>query len=701
MALLALQNYSNARRPSTDQNGATYSLRLLVAAYCQNTTSYGLAIALERLPTLAFLDLSNTLAVRENSVLSTLGSLHLMQVLKLRNVHLRDEDVDTLADAIGIRVRSLDISGNHLTDRSVRTLLSACFLTEIQSNGGDSAGRHQAMSSLIVEDWPAGIVQPDQAVLDEFKSQSYDERLVRRLTSNIVSRLPYEDLPSSGVTHLYIANNNLTVEGVGALIRSKKLYVLDAGTVDTIKAVPRPRSQSSSSFAPSESGHVRLPGAEKLVPTLSACAPSLTSLRLHHAVITELAPATEKNPPIAKCELSAESSIQELDGPVASELDAAVYELDAEPPLYELGTEAPPPRFELPGDSMHVVVSPPVGKKPILSKKESQLGPRRGSALAPEVVEQLESSGDISPILNATGLSSTAQIVNGISSPEKLKLDYNAQSSDKSRNPELQLALIEKQRRELRSGRLEKPHSLVPGMLPKLRTITLTDVPSFENSRQVVNALIQFIKDCASEAELADLQASLAPKSRRKPGQRQSKHHRQNAREIFALQQIVLEMAPANTAASPHIAKASRYPPNRTRSSTEDADSEAFWSAAENDFTFFDDDEECGLPALETSTSTPYSILSEKMTLPVAEETPPTNARRTQLPARTAPMIDVVQELAQFRKERKAAYEEVAKRGMRNVQGYWPGEVKVVRGQHSADALDYYGNHFESGGIYR
>ena len=50
-----------------------------------------------------------------------------LQVLKLQHVNLRDDDVDVLADTIGIRVRSLDLRDNKITDTSVRKLLNTCF----------------------------------------------------------------------------------------------------------------------------------------------------------------------------------------------------------------------------------------------------------------------------------------------------------------------------------------------------------------------------------------------------------------------------------------------------------------------------------------------------------------------------------------------------------------------------------------------
>lgn len=695
MALLALRSYSDGRRPSNGGPDSTFALRLLIAGSCQNITSQGLTEGLNHFPNLAFLDLSNTLAARDRNVLWKLGDLPLLQVLKLRSVHLRDEDVNILAEAIGVKVRSLDVQGNHLTDHSVRTLLTSCFRADHDTNGS-SNGNPPAISNLAVEDWPSGFVRPDPAVLDEFKDESYDVRFVRRLTSGIISRLPYEDMPHSGITHLSIANNSLTVEGLAALVRSGKLRVLDAGSVD--QTVHGPSSEASPSLSPFDARHIRLPGVEKLTPILSKHAQDMTSLRLHHAVITKDAPPKDEGSPVAPCELSAGKLQHELSGPAPSELDAAVYELDATPPLYELEIQEPQPRYELPGDSTHFYVSPPIGDKPTLSKEESQPEARRGSIFAPEALDPEGSDEDVAPVLTATGSGSVAQAVNGVNGPDKtMSVTSNDRFGTGKESAKMRITLIEKQRRELRLSRLDKPHGLIPGMLPKLRTLTLTNVPSFDSTGRVVDALIQFIKDCATEAELAHLQARLEVNPVRKPGERHSKHHHHTAREIFALRHIALEMAPT---VSPIAPNPTPKPVNRGKSSTEDADSEAFWTAAENDFTFFDNDEECGLPSIDTDTYVPNSALSEKIMTP-ADGFQPDNLPKLQTTERKDTPVDVVQELAKYRKERKAAYENAVQRGLLHVDGYWPGEVKVVRGHHTGGNMDYYGNHFEPGGVYR
>ena len=697
MALLALRSYSNGLRPSLGGSDPEFALRLLIARSCQNTTSQGLTEGLVHFPNLAFLDLSNTLAARDRNVLWRLGDLPLLQVLKLRSVHLRDEDMGILAEAIGVKVRSLDVQGNHLTDHSVRSLLASCIHPDDDTNDS-SSGRPRAIPNHTLDDWPSGFARPDPAVLDEFRHESYDKRFVRRLTSSVVSRLPYEDMPHSGITHLYIANNNLTVEGVAALIRSKRLHVLDVGSVnESVGATLSAVSPLPSTFDPRR---IRLPGVEKLTPILGKCAQDMTFLRIHHAVITKDAPLREESSPLATCELSASETNHGPNEAEPIELDAAVYELDATPPLYELEARDPQPRYEVPGDSTHFYVSPPIGDKPTLNEEESLPKARHGSIFAPEPLESEGSDEDIAPVLTATGLGSIAQGVNGVKAPSLAMSETNSDYTGTGKESlQLRSALIERQRQEFRLSRLAKSHGLIPGMLPKLRSLTLTNVPCFDITGRVVDALIHFIEDCALEAELAKLQAHLEVDHMRKTRQRPSKHNRHYTREIFALRHLILEMAPAVSPVAP--TSTSRLV-NRTKSSTEDADSEALWSAAENDFTFFDKDEECGLPSIDSDTYIPNAALSEKFMMPADGSLPgrsPTS-KKTENKKDSAP-VDVVQELAKFRKERRAAYESAMTRGVLYVEGYWPGEVKVVRGHHAGGEMDYYGNLFEKGGVYR
>lgn len=687
-ALLALRSYSDGRRLSSG-GGPDFALRLLIAAECRNMTSSSLAEALKHFSSLAYVDLSNNVSARDPSVLSQLQYMSYLQVLRLQNCQLRDSDMEVLAASIRLCVRSLDVRGNRLTDASVRTLLQHCFDVTEGSNRA-LGSRPRASSGAVIEDWadwPSGIARPDAKILDEFRDESLNKRFVRRLTAGIVTRLPSQDLQHAGITHLYVAENNLSVEGVASLIRSNQLYVLDVGYFDTSKVLNQPRGLSSSSPPRSRGHRIFLPGAEKLAPVLEEYGKKLTYLRLHHSVVTKIAPAKEEKTSSKATELEGDSHGQELDSAIRT---------------FELATDDPAPRYELPGDAVHIFLSPAVGDKPTLDETDQVPIVRRGSILAPEVVEAVTDE-DEPPVLTATGLETRAQAANGIGTyePRQYATSETAiQGKDKAVNV---MVNIQKERDDLRSQQDDTPHGLLPGVLSQLRTIVLTGVPCNDKSG-VVDFLVGFIRACASEAVIAELQAGLETAALKVPRVSHPEMIKRGARDIFGLQRIILEMGPRGSSSTQPRPNSPRTPVTpqhsfRTKSSTEDADSEALWSAQENDFSFFDDDEECGLPSKERL-HFPLSTLSEKVVMP-ADDDALSPLPTLQNPPTTDAGTDVIQELTKFRRDRKAAYEGASSLRTRQVDGYWPGEVRIVRWNARANnRADYYGNIYEQG-IYR
>ena len=672
-ALLALRSYSSDRRHSLDEGGPNFALRLLIAAQCKNMTSSSLAEALKHFSSLAYVDLSNNVSARDRSVLAQLQHMSYLQVLKLRNCQLRDSDMEVLAASIGLCVRSLDVRGNRLTDASVRILLQHCFDVTERSNRS-LGSRPRASSGAVIEDWadwPSGIARPDAKILDEFRDESLNKRFVGRLTAGIVTRLPSQDLQHAGITHLYVAENHLSVEGVASLIRSKQLYVLDVGDLDTSKVLDQPRGLSSSSPPMSRGHRIFLPGAEKLAPVLEEHGKNLTYLRLHHSVVTKTAPTKDESTSSKATELEGDNHRQELDSAIRT---------------FELATDDSAPRYELPGDAVHMFLSPAVGDKPALDETDQVSIVRRGSLLAPEVVEAVTGENE-PPVLTATGLGTLAQAADGMGTTEPRDFatsETAMQCKDKAVNV---IVNIQKERDNLRSQQDEKAHGLLPGVLSQLRTIVLTGVPCHDKSG-VVDSLIGFIRACASEAAIAELQAGLETAALKVPRVSHREMMKRGARDIFGLQRIILEMAPrasSSTSLRPNSPRTPITPQHsfRTKSSTEDADSEALWSAQENDFSFFDDDEECGLPSKERL-HFPLSTLSEKVVMP-ADDGAQSPLPTLQNPSTTDARTDVVQELTRFRKDRKASYESAVGLGTRQVNGYWPGEIKIVRWNERAN----------------
>jgi hypothetical protein len=212
----------------------------------------------------------------------------------------------------------------------------------------------------------------------------------------------------------------------------------------------------------------------------------------------------------------------------------------------------------------------------------------------------------------------------------------------------------------------------------------------------------------------------------------------QRSRSIFGLRRIVLEITPVDTSKLTSWKPGNQY--NATgHSSTGDRDSENLWSAATGDFSFFGE-EECGVPENDPSKYFPMAALNEKVSLMPDDDSarspdsPNLGRHRSPSTTRSSPStsqaqtqtLDLVAELAAFRREKKAEYEQVLRRerGRRStigsgvsslltpsshlplstfVEGYWKGELKIVRNpkpQVRTGMVDMYGNYFEKGYLY-
>lgn len=690
--------------PEQAQAYHPYDLRLLLAEGEPNTTSIGIATALSRFLALVYLDLSRTSPARDRIVLSVLSELPDLRVLKLRGIGLKDADAEFLANAIGTRVRLLDIRNNVFTDRSVRSLLQACFvpkgISQVNGNGDEYNQNHP----------PTLLKNPD-----------LDKDFLDVLTRPLTGRSIFEHLPTSGITHLYISDNRLTVEGVAALLASKRLHLLDAGSVDTAQTLKH--DQPLLLPPGSKTDFNTVPGAEKLVPILGAYAKDgLTYLRVNHAVVTKDAPATS------------ETSITELLPELpADELDVHHYhaELDAADEIYEMpaGDE---PLFELDNTSIpSSSITPPDLVAKSNQYPDEPLPPRRGSVFAAEVVSS-ETNGD----------------------KELSPDDYSP--SDRGgmiltqRSRKIKELLAKRPKTEVLPLRNSKNGTtfpyLHPSHIPHVQTLILTDVPSHVSSTSpILSSLTRFITACSDEMLLAKLQARADYSF--PPGRDRAKAEQQHAKSLFALECLVLELTPVvtvNRNAPPPSRALSPWKPHQNgqsswESTTGDSDSERLWSAATNDFSFFGN-EECGLPEPHEEIAT--NILNERVRLVSDDDSIHSGAselegsdssslkRQQPIPRSSVPdepEIDLVSALASFRRSKKNEFQHLKEVNRRpststsspclspfdsqpshhalplHAEGYWPGEVKVIRNptpKGRSGVVDIYGNYFEKGYLY-
>ncbi|EMC95521.1 hypothetical protein BAUCODRAFT_71849 [Baudoinia panamericana UAMH 10762] len=626
-----------------------FGLRLLDASRCSNTTSSGLAHALSRLESLMYLDLSFTYPARDSVVLHTLGRLYGLQVLKLRGVSLSDESLKVLAESIALRVRSLDVRDNRITDRGIRILLDYCFANnDVVPSGGRS---------------PALLPYLGTEMLHIYQGEDFEGFLRKSFTSSFVSRLAIEDVPDGGITHLYISANAVTVEGASGLVRSGRLHVLDLGPVAPVIV-----KHLSASGKGDGTDAVNVPGMEKLTPLLAKhAAEALSFLRIDHALVTKDVPVANPDEVVqGRVELG-DTSLPDLpDGPVELATTSAHRE------CFEMPT-AQTPRHELPGDPMQIVVSPAVNG-PVYPAEQHQepLSARRGSAFAPEVL--------ISPL---SPLMANVQFADGMS---------------RAGRPRTYSSVATERKARLQAHTNEK-HNLHPAMLPHVSTLMLTDVPAYTDNQELSNRLILFIKHCAEEAELAKTQAHLdyaLP-----PGRKgHTSAIRQSMIKTFALRKVVLEIAPEPGLRSK--SKASAWQHIDTRSMTEDRDSEALWSAAETDFSFFGEGEELNFPSLEPRRSA-NGVCHDGKEVILPGSAPPLPPPQT---VQGCDRIDTVARISAFRTERKLAHRRALQDGgdMHGTEGYWDGVVQVVRpgsGTRADEELDYYGNACSNGYLYR
>jgi hypothetical protein len=658
----------------------SFGLRLLDASRCPNVTSSGLAHALKRFESLMYLDLSHTYPARDASVMEALRRFSGLQVLKLRGISLRDKEIEVLAWAIGRRVRSLDLHDNQVSDRGVRVLLDGCFTAPgLAPQGGNENGSDGARSPLLLSYLGA-------EMLETYQSDDFEGFLRGTFTGAFVSRLAIEDAPEGGITHLYISNNKVSVEGASGLVRSGRLHVLDVGSISgTVEHHPPAPDEEQNKF------DWQLPGAEKLTPVLYDYArDGLTYLKVDHSLITKDVPNIHSDQIVPRRIELADTELPDLPRD-ALELDGNRVDTD----VFELPTDEQTPRYELEADPLQFVVFP---------AEEPRTEPRRGSALAPEVFDNLADEVDTMKLLSPTSPMTegtlTATGFGTIGSVSPILSPATVFAPSNPLRPRSFSGVATERTARLNAHRSQN-HNLHPAMLPHLRTLVISNFPPFSTDAEAADRLIRFIKNCAQEAHLARAQAKLdysLPPGRR--GQVSALRH--SAHRIFALKRIILEMGPEHAKGA--FGQASPWQHLTTQSMTEDRDSEALWSAAETDFSFFGEEDECAFPSIESGRFANPAVLAEKEVdfgNNVNIQSPPQPAQ-----APVKPCVDNVAILSSFRQERKLAYQRSLAAGIAEpeTEGYWEGAIQVVRpsrGFRDGEELDYYGNTFEKNYLYR
>ncbi|KAI5194894.1 hypothetical protein E4T39_08465 [Aureobasidium subglaciale] len=635
-----------------------FCLRLLDASRCSNVTAIGLQQAFRRFDSLLYLDLSWTYPAKSHEVLRTLGQFRGLQVLKLRGISLKDDDVHILANAIKTRVRSLDMRNNQLTDRSIRILLQECFTSPPRR---DNDG--QVMS-------PSLLPYLGAEMLAIYRGANFEGFLRNEFTDKFVGRLAIEDAPESGITHLYMSDNLLTVEGLSGLIRSGRLHVLDAGSISPAM------STKDGTF------NMVFPNLAKLAPVFAESASnSLTYLRIDHTLVTQTPPAMQDAFPTETtskyCELADTSNY-----PTGV---AGVYEMMGDTSF----------TVEVSGDTVPAIIRPTADDKSIGQPNQQ----RRRSQDLPIPVQSGDPSEDG---LHVTGIEADDDRSTSSTLTPSPSIPFRGRARSYS-------SVVNERKGRIQTH-LTQAKGFHPGILPHLTTLVLTEVPSSSPTLDAPTRLISFVRACAEETALAKLQARLdwtLP-----PGRRAScSHQREMARRSFALEQLVLEVAPQSVDQRKSEA-ASTWRHRGTKSVTQDQDSEALWAASRTDFSFFGEGETNSLDTMLEPARLPMTIMSGMEVF--VDNDPSPQYQRSQHPhvkEASVSQVDVISEMSKFRKSTKAAYQARQAAGEEDpeVEGFWEGNIKVVRRPHDVDPrheddevwADYYGNRFSNGYLYR
>ncbi|KAI9810747.1 MAG: hypothetical protein M1827_006085 [Pycnora praestabilis] len=271
-------------RPSLREAALDYGLQMLTAYNCSNAIPGSLRPVFHCFPSLSYLDLSSTRAARTDSVLASIGSVANtpnLRVLKLRDIGLRDQEMEILARALSNRIWSLDVRGNELTDGSCEVLLDHCFeppdyAPRIDRPPAYTSEAQGNAASRIAHKFP-----PLRFFLDDSNSylisEDYEHSVSRR-----IARAPLvgyvNDGINRGLTHLYISNNRYSWEGVTRFMMSGKLIKLDCGTVEGL---------FTEALDSVDSECLRTRGAQKLLPIYTEHAYNkLRYLRIGHHFVT-------------------------------------------------------------------------------------------------------------------------------------------------------------------------------------------------------------------------------------------------------------------------------------------------------------------------------------------------------------------------------------------------------------------------------
>ncbi|POS83024.1 hypothetical protein EPUL_005134 [Erysiphe pulchra] len=243
-----------------------YSLKLLNASNCINTTAQSLSYALSNFPNLIYLDLSATQGARCSNVLSQIKYLSFLRVLKMSHCGLKDNDITSLS--FSSKLCSLDISGNFLTERGVEILLNKL---------PENPPAYKAMSYSSHDHSKYRFAGCPLSV--KVSHEGVENFVFRRLTSDMNAYLQIEEGLPLTFNHFNLASNDLSINSFYKIYGfNHYLQHLDIGNVK----LNRLSTQDNRVFKNKEESIVELIDSEMFSATFE----KLRSLRIHHSIVT-------------------------------------------------------------------------------------------------------------------------------------------------------------------------------------------------------------------------------------------------------------------------------------------------------------------------------------------------------------------------------------------------------------------------------